>query len=92
MNTNNCWFKQIHRNHTITRNRVGRCVKLSTNLLRSAGQIHLYPKSVHKPARVSRSVTLGLTTPKSVHKPARVGRYVTHIRKVFINLPGLAGL
>ena len=34
---------------------------------------------VHRPAKVSWSVTLGLTTPKSVHKPARVCRFVTSI-------------
>ena len=45
-----------------------------------------YMKSVHKPARVSRFVTLGLTTPKSDHKPAKVNRFFTPIRKSILYL------
>ena len=40
-------------------------------------QFCLYPKSVHKPARVSRFVTLGPAAPKTVHRPARVSRFMT---------------
>ena len=54
-------------------------------------QFCLYPKFVHKPARVSRFVTLGLTTPKSVHRPAKVSWLLFHIRKVSIDQPGSAG-
>ena len=57
-----------------------------TNLLTLAG-LCLKPKSVHKPARVSRFVTLGLTTLKSVHKPDMVSRFVTAIRKVSKKCP-----
>ena len=59
---------------------------------------------VHRPARVSWSVTLyihlprsagvwtlGLTTPKSVHRPAKVSWSLCHIRKVSIDQPGSAG-
>ena len=49
-----------------------------------------YLKSVHKPARVSRFVALGLTTLKSVHTCAKVSRFVTPVQKVIINLQRLA--
>ena len=52
----------------------------------------LYPKSVHRPARGSRFVTLGLTSLKRFYKPARDSKFVIPILKVSINLAGLAGL
>ena len=66
--------------------------KMSINLLTLAGlwklfgynhgfhvywQFCLYPRSVHKPARVIRFVTLGPATPKAVHRPAKVSRFMT---------------
>ena len=52
---------------------------LYINLSRSTGiygHFCQYPKSVHRPAKVSWCMTIGLTTPKSVHRPAKVSWFV----------------